>query len=98
MDRIEVFDSQFNYLREWFTPYAGSHLALSPDGQFAFLDYSRYPSEGSMFEFDTATGNQVATWGVGLRSAYGFDTGPNGAIYVGTDATVTAYGLSSRGV
>lgn len=97
--RIQVFDNQFHYLREWPVLAARPYIALDPSGAFAYVAQAGYSqSPGHVFKFDTATGSQVAAWVYQAyfgNTTYGMSTGPDGSLYVAEHTWVTCF--SSNG-
>ena len=87
--RIEVFDSNFQYQREWSGGF--SYIAIDPSGQYLV---GRFAGSTKTFTVD---GTLVSTWplfgnGIGVIGK-GFAIGPSGHVYMGISGDVWVYDL-----
>ena len=80
--RVQVFDAQFSYLREWSIGIGGTgFLAIDPSGQFVFVN------SGGGMSVHHPEGALVTNWpcmfcdGTNSLRGYGFGVGPSGHVY-----------------
>ncbi len=85
---IDVFDSNFNFLRNWTAK--ASYLALDPTGQFLYA--TTIPD--SIVKFDAASGNRLGAWRYLSPGFYGFAVGPSGNLYISLGSSVAKYSSS----